>query len=430
MVVGLVAFAATALLAFASGASGATRYVDNSGSPRCKDSGSYGSEAKPWCTIGYGIAPLAGGDELVVKHGTYEETPYITGPAGTSARPTVIRAEKAQIVTIRGRGNTGRVKIASTRYLTFDGFVITNVNQGIFVEASDHIAIQHCTIHDIGQEAINIHQNSSDVTVEGCTIYNTQAIGPGNANGEGVYVGTGSRGPLDNTHHVTLRGNTIHDVTDEGIELKPGTHDCIVEHNTIYRSGSHWIGKEPNAGSGIEVNERDLGVETWTGNPNHVISGNLVYDQASNAIRLGTGSTAYNNVVYGVARDRAAILVNDNNRDGFTRFVYHNTLDTDVRHAVVVQSGNVDARNNIGPASLDFNLAFDAGYFVDAAGHDYHLVPGAAPVNAGTDLTTMVPADKDGNQRSDGKPDVGAYELTKTLQENCSAASALGVSCS
>src|SRR6185295_19075096 len=114
--------------------------VDNSGSPPCANNASLGSEANPWCTISYGVANIGSGDDLVVKRGTYNEGVYINGPAGSAAKDTVIRTYPGHAVTIRGSGNTGRVKITGTSYLTFDGFEVTNFNQGIFVEgASSHI---------------------------------------------------------------------------------------------------------------------------------------------------------------------------------------------------------------------------------------------------------------------------------------------------
>ena len=52
-------------------APGTVFYVDNSGSPRCNDTTSGGSETNPWCTINYAIGRMKGGDTLFVKAGTY-----------------------------------------------------------------------------------------------------------------------------------------------------------------------------------------------------------------------------------------------------------------------------------------------------------------------------------------------------------------------
>ncbi len=311
------------------------------------------------------------------------------------------------IVTIRGEGNTGRVKITGTSYLTFEGFVVTNFNQGIFVDGgSSQIVVKNCTVHDVGQEGIHVKENSSFVTIEGCTIYNTEKIG-GCCNGEGVYVGTSTSGPLDNTNNVTVRNNVVHDTTDEGIEIKPGTYSCLVEGNTV--SVTNTSSDSPYAA--IEINERDASPQTWSGNPNHVVRNNVLFAN-KHGIRLGTGATAYNNVVYNTQSGFAGVRVDNNNGDSFTRYVYHNTIHM-TSNAVSVVAGTANVRNNIGPTTTN-NLGFNSAYFVNAVGHDYHLAAGAAPINAGVDLLSVVPVDKDGRSRSGSLPDLGAYEFAST----------------
>jgi len=396
-------------LLLATSAFASTRYVDNSGTPPCVDTQAYGTETQPWCTISYAIRNLNGGDDLFVKHGTYNEGLYINGPAGTSTKDTIIRTYPGHSVIIRGTGNSGRVRITATSYVTFDGFEITNFNQGIFVDgASSHVTVRNCTVHDVGQEGIHVKENSSFVKIEGCTIFNTQKLG-GCCNGEGIYVGTSSSGPLDNTNNVTLANNVIHDTTDEGIELKPGTHHCLADGNTLYNIVMPQY--SASAAGVIEVNERDLSPQTWSGNPSHLITNNVVYNSTT-AIRLGTGSTAYNNVIYSPLAGRFGIYVNNNNSDSFTRFIYHNTIHM-TADAVVVAGGTLaDVRNNIGPTTSTSNLAFTGTYFVDASAHNYHLVPGVAAVNAGENLLSIVATDKDGVSRAvGGAADIGAYEL-------------------
>ena len=50
-----------------------------------------------------------------------------------------------------------------------------------------------------------------------------------------------------------------------------------------------------------------------------------------------------------------------------------------------------------------------ANLFVDKAIHDYHLAGGSPAINAG-DVTITVATDHDENPRSDGSPDIGAFE--------------------
>ena len=337
-----------------------------------------------------------------MKQGIYNQTVSVTRPSGSATKHTVIRAYPGHTVTIQGTGNSGRVRITGVSYLTFEGFTITNFQQGLFVDGvSQHIIVRNCRVHDVGQEAIHVKENSSFVTIEGCTIYNTQVIG-GCCNGEGIYLGTSSSGPLDNTNNVTARNNTIHHTTDEGIELKPGTHDCVVEGNELYSNNTNI---SYNQGA-IEINQRDNSAQSWTGNPNHIVRNNLIHDNKA-GIRLGTGATAYNNVIYNTASSFPGIFADNLNGDSFTRFVYHNTIHMASR-GVTVSGATATVLNNIGTTGTN-NLAYDAAYFVNAAGRDYHLVPGAAPVNAGMDLRGVVPTDGDGLVR-DAQPDLGGQQ--------------------
>jgi parallel beta-helix repeat protein len=270
---------------------------------------------------------------------------------------------------------------------------------------SSHVVLRNLIVHDVGQEGIHVKQNSSFVTVENNVVYNTRKLG-GCCNGEGIYVGTSTSGSLDNTNNVTVRNNTIHDTTDEGIEIKPGTHDCIVEGNTLYATNT----LISSAQGAIEINERDASPQTWSGNPSHLVRNNTIHDNKA-GIRLGTGATAYNNVIWNTASGFTGIMIDNLNGDSFMRYVYHNTV---VNGGISNSGATVDIRNNIGTSGTK-NLSYQASYFVNAAAHNYHLVAGSAPVDAGASLLTIVVVDKDGISRLTGTaPDIGAYEFGST----------------
>ena len=214
----------------------ATFYVDNSGSPPCSDVPGNGSEANPWCTISYAASQIVGSDVVEVKAGTYANPGVIIdGLNGTSGAPTTFKAFGNDAVLIEGAGvNTGRVRINDASWAVIEGFEITTMNHCILVDSGTNVTVKNNTCHNIGQEGIHVFNNSSFVTVEDNTIYDTGLYN--NLNGEGVYVGTGSGGPSDNTNNIIVKNNTIYNVTHEGIDIKPGTHDCIIENNTIYDS--------------------------------------------------------------------------------------------------------------------------------------------------------------------------------------------------
>jgi Right handed beta helix region len=386
-------------------------YVDNSGSPSCSDSPSNGSESQPWCTMNYGIANVRSGDTLYVKAGTYREDVRIDRVAGLPDNPTVIRAYPGHRVTILGAGvDSGRVKIVNSSRITFAGFIITNFSQGLFVESSDEIVVQNCTVHHVGQEGIHVLGNSSFVTIQNSIVHDTRQW---QHNGEGIYVGGGSTAPRDNTHHVTIRNNTIYNTADEAIELKSGTHDNVVDGNVIRNAlmSPDFGGHGSNKVGSIEVDEHSNGNQFWGSHPNHVIRNNIVHDTLT-GIRAGTGSTLYNNLIYNIASGYFGIYVDNLAGDSYTRTIYHNTVDLPGPRAVVVAGGAADIKNNIGPTGPN-NMATSAAYYVDRRKADFRLVAGSPPIGAGLDLTSVVPTDIEGADRvARLPPDRGAFEYS------------------
>jgi parallel beta-helix repeat protein len=381
-------------------------YVDNSGSPACSNSPANGTGSNPWCTVNYGISRIAGGDTLYVKAGTYREDVYINGPAGAAVAPTIIRAYPGQTVTLLGAGvSSGRVKITDTSYITFDGFIITNFNQGLFVDNSHYITVQNNTIHHVGQEGLGVHLDSSFIIIQNNTVHDTRQW---QYNGEGIYVGHGSTASPDNTNNVTVRSNTIYNTNDEGIEIKPGTHDCVIEGNNVSYALLDPVYSGAGAGA-IEINESINGNQVWASDPQHIVRNNIVHDTKM-GIRAGTGVTVYNNVVYNIDPAFPGIYADNLVGDSYTRRIYHNTVDLPSSRAIVVNSGIADVMNNIGPATTN-NIATSDAYYVGKVVANYHLASGGAPIGAGRNLTSVVPTDIEGTSRlTTPPPDLGAYE--------------------
>jgi parallel beta-helix repeat protein len=406
------AIAVLFMLVVSGGASAATYYVNNSASPACSNTaGQPGTLAAPFCTVGYGISRMSGGDTLYVRTGKYNEAISITGPSGTAANPTVISAYPGDSPAIVGPGvNNARIHFTGISYMTFNGFDVSNFNQGIFCDTCAHFTISNNVVHNIGQEGIHVHVNSSYVMVSGNTVHDT---GVWQYDGEGIYIGTGTGGPADTTNNITISGNTIYNTTDEGVELKGGTHDCLVDGNTLHNNNS------ANNGYGGASIELDEGVPSWySSNPNQIVRNNTVYaagpgsgpTNINSGIRAGTGATVYNNVIYSINSFGDGIFTDNPANDSYTRRIYHNTIDVPSSRAFVNNGGTADVRNNIGPTSAN-NLTTNNAYYVNQAAANYRLAGGSAPINAGVDLTAIVPTDIVGFSRLlCPPPDLGAYE--------------------
>jgi hypothetical protein len=225
----------------------------------------------------------------------------------------------------------------------------------------------------------------------------------GGSNGEGFYIGSAPSLPTDNTYNVIIRSNLVYDCASEGIEFKPGTHNCLAEGNTMYNCCTG----EPFRT--IEIDE----VLNWNSDPNHVIRNNIVHDTKT-PVRAGTGCSVYNNVFYNISSPYYVIRVDNLSGDPYTRRIYHNTMVVPSTRAVSLGGGTTDLRNNIGPSSAN-NMASTNAFYVDVPGLNFRLASGSAPIDAGVDLSSVVAFDLDGNSRLNGSPpDMGAYEFVGT----------------
>jgi len=408
----MASFLATGLLgsAMLAGASNAAeRYVDNSGAAPCSNSSPAGSQSRPWCTINYAVGSAVPGDIVYVKNGTYREDVYIDGKHGGENYIT-LQNYPGHFPVISGRGvESGRNKIVNSSFLKLIGFTITNIQQGLFVDASNNIILQKLRVYNVGQEAVRIRLNSSFVTLQDSVIHDTRKW---QFNGEGVYIGTSSSQqpsspPYDNTHDILVKNNIIYNTNDECIEAKEGTYNVTIDGNTMRDCLLDAGITQPHWGA-IEVMQHK---KYYGSNPNHVVKNNIIHTPKT-GIGIHTGATVFNNVIYGQTDHFRGISIDNADSDGYVRRVYHNTIDLPDSRAVVSSGGaSVDIRNNIGPSSTN-NIAAQDAFFVNRAAGDYHLASGSAPIDAGVNLTATVPQDIEGGSRSNSPPpDLGAYEF-------------------
>jgi hypothetical protein len=368
------------------------------------DSGGNGSIGSPWATLEGATSKMKGGDVLYVRGGTYSEVFDLYGPNGSnSSLPTIIINYPGETPIFDHTGNA--CSMNGLNWFVLGGLTMRNYQQAILVgyaAACSNTVLTNLTVYNTGNQGIQVYNQSHHVLLVNNLIYGT---GTGSQNGEGIYIGN-NISPSDNTHDVTMRGNTIHDTKDEAIELKPGTYNCIIENSTFYTCNKSQDSYGAGGGA-IEVDAQD--VSSYSGNPNHVIRGNIVYDTVI-GIHLATGSSAYNNIIYGTTQYGIKIDTANGTADSWPRLVYNNTVARPSSDAIVGSAGNYRILNNIGPTG-SYNLATNATYFVNMSGHDYHLVAGRAPIAAGTNVFGVVATDFAGNARpSSGAFDIGAYQ--------------------
>lgn len=398
-------------------AAAATYYVDASNGNNANTCIQAKSETTPKADVTNGITCLASGDTLLVKNGTYRGGFTITGPSGTASAHTIIAAYPGHAPILdNGSISNGRMKITGgCSYIVFRGFTITRHAQGLHIDDDDatgvactNIIVDAITVHDVGQEGIMFRSGTGTAPrnsiLKNSTVYNTGMLRT--LNGEGIYIGHSSR--MDRTNGVTLLNNKVYNTQDECIELKGDSYNIIVDGNNIHNC--HTPGSSyGNTGGAIEIDEP----RNFTSNPNHIIRNNIIHDlvfkssYTKRAIRVGTGATIYNNIIYNIDSTYNCILSNSAN---YPRLVYHNTIDCRTDQALVNSGTSLTATSNIGPTSIG-NIASSPSLYVNKAVANYKLATGSTAIDAGADLTSIVPTDIEGRSRPVGlRPDIGAYE--------------------
>ena len=187
---------------------------------------------------------------------------------------------------------------------------------GVYIDNAHGISLLDSDIRDIGQEIVRIKGGSSDILVEGNTIADSgRRTDNAHANGEGVYIGTGTPSNVDRVSNVTVRNNVISGLTDEAIDIKIPSSNVTIVGNTI--SNVH---TQTTGGIVVHLNS------TTSANSNIRIDGNTI----SNVTR----STPY--------RDGNCIVA------AATVTIVNNTIRNCEHRGIFVQgvAGTATVRNN------------------------------------------------------------------------------------
>ena len=157
---------------------------------------------------------------------------------GTEEQPIWICGSR-DVVFDQGNPSAGvGLRIQSSSHVVVAGMTVRNTAKGVMVIGSDHVTVADLKIENTGEEAVHIRGFTTDSTVVGNTINTTGLVHP--QWGEGIYIGT-DKGSWctyndclpDRTVRNTIVGNTITNMTSEGIEAKEATADTLISGNTI-----------------------------------------------------------------------------------------------------------------------------------------------------------------------------------------------------
>ena len=439
------------VLAFATAASAATRYVATNGNDNWA-----GTEAYPWRHITKAANTLVAGDTVYVKNGTYTEQvkPVNSGNSNAWINYYVY---PGHTVTINGTGVNfpdwqGLVHFVYNKYIRFKGFRVVNSKwAGLFVYGNPDNPSQRA-------QNINLENNYiSNCKFPGITAFDTDYL---LISGNELNNVCNTTAPLAEaqecisitTHssYVEIKNNYVHDsgtpyLGAEGIDVKFGSSNCSIHDNQVARCNS--VG---------------IYVDAWTESQHDIeVYNNKVWDCNGSGFGLSCeeGGTLqyvnlYNNIAwnndlpglmiptYGTGTVHDCNIVNNT--------FYHNGYGwgggidigewTATVHDIVVRnniiSQNSDYQLKIWSRAGVYNISEDSnlidGYrgaqdevfgpydfdgdplFVNAGAGNFHLGNGSPGIDSGSCCAAVVPTfDFDYVSRPQGGStafDVGAFE--------------------
>ena len=305
------------------------------------------------------------------------------GRDGTAERPiTITAAPDVWIDPGNQNNNLPALDLFGTTHVHVNGVNVRNSQFGIRIQQGTGaegapVIIANNTVTDTGHAGIHVagdvynHSPSSYVRVEANRVTRTGRTAP--QYGEGIYLGYGGREWIDHSNNLWVVNNEISETTAEGIDIKPGTRNVIVDGNQIHDlspiSGgaisAHYVNESANPDPGTPGNVLVANNRIWNVNLDGRAGAN------DWAIWVGHGGvTIENNAIWGMR-----------NNPGSTRAIRVRGLADFGPHPVVIQNNlfwtatgwvaegaplaqNINASGNQGPngaKGVEVGMQADAG---------------------------------------------------------------------
>ncbi|MEM9458035.1 MAG: right-handed parallel beta-helix repeat-containing protein [Myxococcota bacterium] len=192
------------------------------------------------------------GDRIVVAPGVYApedvlEEDYAGAPraayflanaSGSEQDPIRLEAEDpANPPTLRGLTYSDSAYVLWIRgeYWQIQDLVLERGGKGLMLDESSHTVASRVEVYDMGDEGIHLRSGTSNALVEDCVVESVGLNQPGF--GEGLYIGSdGSQWGLYEPacHNNVIRGCTVRGTRAEGVDIKEGTEGNVVEDSDFY----------------------------------------------------------------------------------------------------------------------------------------------------------------------------------------------------
>jgi hypothetical protein len=156
--------------------------------------------------------------------------------------------------------------------------------------------VRNCKLHGCGADAVKIVRTAPGCLIEGCEIYDT---GKATTNAEGI----------DNVaaDDVVVRGNYIHHIMSNGLYMKGGARNCLIEGNLVTDCNDNGIMLGQSTGKQFMTSEYEC--------RDSIARNNIVMRTKGSGLAFEAAQNCqfYNNTLYDVAQSaQAAMNVNAN----------------------------------------------------------------------------------------------------------------------
>lgn len=317
-----------------------------------------GTEASPFKTIQRAADLVNPGDTVVIKAATYpvpsgrNYVVYLTR-SGISGAPITFEAFGDGEVILDGTGGSGTVfyvdgNSRSVDHLVIRGLTVTKGNlHGLYLRNCNYVLVERCRFthnqgHGVAIFSGGYASGGSYQTVQRCEIaYNVLS---------GIRAGNNLTHAMP--HHVTIQYNHIHHNVNEDT---PGNTDGI---------GCSGTGNDYSVVRGNVIHDNsDDGIDIGQGAKFHLVEGNVIFSHNypggdGSGLKMGTyesnltpggGHTVRYNVIFG-NKNRAFDLAG-NYRETSAKpepiVLYNNTTFDHPKDLIYMEEGDIILRNNI-----------------------------------------------------------------------------------
>lgn len=410
--------------------------------------GGDGSAGMPLQQIQDALQIAMPGDVVHVAPGTY--APIATVRDGADGMPISVVADQRRTALVQGAGDTTLAN--AHQWHTYQGLVF----DGAYADADlvengggNHLSLIDVEIRRSGDDCIDL-RNSSDILVEGSTIHHCVSFDTEQNEINDSHGITG-----DSVFDLTVRNSEFYQLTGDGVQMSPPREawSRITIEGCTFRC-EELDEETPHVAAGTKIGENALDTKVDSGTLDG--SGNLPVVVVRDTVASGFGGSLgfTNQAAFLLKEDVDVTLDRVTISDGELGFRMRfpavvrvqNAVVHDVEHVIRYEDGLTGAifvNSTIGsgiaaepffdgggggqqgmviqnllvlgdavpdPAPPDSNMAVGPEVFLDAAAHNYRLVEGSAPIDAGMELAEVT-EDRDGVPRPYGDAyDIGAHE--------------------